>query len=159
MRLLTAQTEHAIHQEFIFVFSVASSFTFTWIGWSVQKAAHLPLPWSSKNMHLQLFSLSPASSLPRRSSSLSLSLFCPSCPSKTLCFDIHVAAWLRCKSDTCKVPGHPSPVLSFFFTSCTFHPPLFHPTLALVHPLQACITEFVPALQHVFFYSHSHHPF
>ncbi len=80
-------------------------------------------------MHPQIFSFSPASSLPQRRPSVSLS-FCLGCPARASLW-YSCAAWLRCKRDCCKALGHFHLLLCFLFTSCTF----LSASSALVIPL------------------------
>lgn len=126
--LTPLQSEHVIDQKFVCtccVITIASSFTSMWITWgSSQKVARLPLPWSlKKRMNLQIFPFSPASSLPQRSPSIFISLplsVFALLVHQVLCFDIHVAAWLRCKRDSCEVLGHLLLLLFPFFLSWFF---------------------------------------
>ena len=117
-----------------------------------QSEAHLLLLWALKKDASAIIFLSLLPSLPQRPLSGFVLVV-----HQERCFDIHVAAWLRCEGDSCKVLGHLLLFLCFLFTSYTFSS--LSPLISCLGSsfqrlLWGCITEFVPASQNPFYVIH-----
>lgn len=164
---VTSQSEHAIDQKFIcmslFLTSIIFYIYMDRVKQSEGCSTPSPLIFEKTWICNYFPSILPHHYL--RDLPLSLSFcFFVLLVHQELRFDIHVAAWLRCRRDSCKVLGHLLLLLCFLFTSCTFSsssfPLLPLPWFILSLLLWGCITELVPASQHVFLYdSHNNHHF
>lgn len=108
-----------IKSSYLYVPVLTGVVALTWMWWStVGRLLPLPLPWSLRKMHLQIFFFSLVSSLLQRFSSIAL-LFRPGCPSRAL-------LWYSCGMvigmQRRRLAGSRSP---FFFRQRWSPPPSF----------------------------------